>query len=168
MPHAIRDIGEGPALRESLLALNNRHAVETSALDAAKLARMIAEARVARVVEPDAAFLLAFDQAADYDSPNFLWFRERYDSFLYVDRVIVGEAHRRIGLGRLLYEDLFRRAAQLGFPAIACEVNIRPPNAASDAFHASLGFAEVGQATIDGGAKTVRFLMRPVTRQPQG
>ena len=35
------------------------------------------------------AFLLAFDEASDYDSPNFLWFRERYPRFAYVDRIAV-------------------------------------------------------------------------------
>jgi uncharacterized protein len=33
--------------------------------------------------------MLAFDQDADYDSPNFLWFRERLARFVYADRVVV-------------------------------------------------------------------------------
>src|SRR5690349_11108384 len=107
MEHAVSDISADPAIRAELLALNNRHARETSLLDAGKLARMIEAARVATMAgPPGAAFLLAFDQHADYDSANFLWFHERYDRFLYIDRVIVGEAYRRLGLGRLLYADL--------------------------------------------------------------
>jgi predicted GNAT superfamily acetyltransferase len=157
--HRINDIGDDPATRASLLSINNRSARETSLLDAAKFARMIAAARIATVVEPSAAFLLAFVQDADYDSPNFLWFRERFDRFLYVDRVIVGQADRRLGLGRLLYEDLFRRAAQLAFARIVCEVNIKPPNPVSDAFHAKLGFTEVGTAAAPEGEKSVRYLL---------
>lgn len=167
MAYAIDDIGDDPAIRVSLLPLNNESARETSALDAAKLARMIEAARVATVAGPGGAFLLAFDQDADYDSPNFIWFRERFDRFLYIDRVIVGAAHRRSGLGRLLYEDLFRRAEQLGFRRIACEVNVRPPNPVSDAFHAKLGFAEVGAATSGDGAKAVRYLMRELTTRDE-
>jgi predicted GNAT superfamily acetyltransferase len=136
MTYAVSDIGRYPAVAARLLPINNQSARETSLLDAGKVARMIAAARVATMVWPDAAFLLAFDQDADYDSPNFLWFRERFDSFLYVDRVIVSKTHRRAGLGRLLYEDLFRRAEYFAFPRVACEVNIVPPNPASDAFHA--------------------------------
>ena len=34
------------------------------------------------------------------------------------------------------------------------------PNPASDAFHAALGFSEVGGGAIHGGAKTVRYLTR--------
>jgi predicted GNAT superfamily acetyltransferase len=158
--YSINDIGDDPAIRANLLPLNNESARETSPLDAAKLARMIEAARVATFAGPGAAFLLAFDQDAAYDSPNFIWFRERFDSFIYIDRVIVGAAYRRSGLGRLLYEDLFRKAERLGFPRIACEVNIRPPNPVSDAFHERLGFAEVGTATSCDGTKSVRYLMR--------
>jgi predicted GNAT superfamily acetyltransferase len=162
MIQAIKDIGGAPAIRASLLALNNKNAGQTSPLDAEKLARMLEAARVATIVEPGVAFLLAFDRDADYDGRNFIWFRERFDAFLYIDRVIVGEAHRRLGLGRLLYADLFRRAEELGFQRIACEVNVRPPNPVSDAFHARLGFAEVGKATTGDGAKSVRYLLREV------
>ncbi len=158
--HAIDEIGNDPAARAALWSLNNRSAAETSLLDAETFARMIEAARVATMIGPNAAFLLAFDQHADYESVNFLWFRERLGSFLYVDRVIVGEGYRRLGLGRLLYDDLFRRAARLGVPRIACEVNIRPPNPASDAVHARLGFVETGQAAIHDGAKAVRYLVR--------
>jgi predicted GNAT superfamily acetyltransferase len=113
MTYAVGDIGRYPSVAARLLPLNNQSARETSLLDAAKFARMIAAARVATIVWPNAAFLLAFDQDAYYDSPNFLWFRGRFDSFVYVDRVIVSNAHRRAGLGRLLYVDLLRRAEYL-------------------------------------------------------
>ena len=61
---------------------------------------------------------------------------------------------------RVLYEDLFAQACRLGHSRIACEVNALPPNPTSDAFHAALGFVQVGTATIDGGAKIVRYLVR--------
>ena len=70
---------------------------------------------------------------------------------------------RKRGLARQLYEDLFRRAAAAGHGLVVCEVNSEPPNPASDAFHAAFGFAEVGHAAIQGGAKTVRYLARPLT-----
>lgn len=108
------------------------------------------------------AFLLAFDQHAPYDSPNYLWFRERYPRFVYVDRIVVAPAMRKRGLAHRLYEDLFRVAKDAGHDHVVCEVNSDPPNPASDAFHAALGFVEVGQASIHGGAKTVRYLARPL------
>jgi predicted GNAT superfamily acetyltransferase len=39
-----------------------------------------------------------------------------------------------------------------------CEVNVRPRNDASLAFHEAIGFREVGQQDTDGGAKRVSLL----------
>jgi predicted GNAT superfamily acetyltransferase len=105
------------------------------------------------------------NQDADYDSPNFLWFRARYGRFVYVDRIVVEPAARGQGHARRLYEDLFAAAARAGHERVVCEVNRDPPNAASDGFHAALGFAEIGHATIHGGRKTVRYLERPLAVQ---
>ena len=106
---------------------------------------------------------LAFDQGADYDSPNFLWFRARYVSFVYVDRIVVAASARRRGCARRLYRDLFEHAERAGHERVVCEVNISPPNPASDAFHAALGFVEVGSASVQEGSKTVRYLSRALT-----
>ena len=120
-----------------LLALNNEHAEELSLLAPARLAHLLSTAFHARVVAPD-ALLVAFDQDADYDSPNFLWFRERRARFVYVDRVVVSPAARGRGLARALYSGLFDSALTAGHALICCEVNSAPPNPASDAFHAAL------------------------------
>lgn len=145
---------------EALLALNNAHALELSWLEPERLAKLVAEAFVARRAGVADALLLAFDQDADYDSVNFLWFRERYERFVYVDRVVVADAARGRGLARRLYDDLFAAARAAGHARIVCEVNSDPPNPASDAFHAALGFVPVGTAQIHGGEKTVTYLER--------
>lgn len=150
------DSSEGAAL----LALNNAHAVELSWLEPARLAHLVAEAFLARRVGVADALLLTFDQDAAYDSPNFLWFRARYPSFVYVDRVVVADSARGRGLAKALYDDLFAAAKAAGHERIVCEVNSDPPNPASDAFHAALGFVPVGTAEIHGGKKTVTYLER--------
>jgi len=144
----------------ALLALNNAQAVELSWLEPERLAHLVAEAFVARRVGVADALLLTFDQAADYDSPNFVWFRERYPAFVYVDRVVVADGARGRGLARRLYDDLFAAAKAAGHGRIVCEVNAEPPNPASDAFHAALGFVPVGTAAIHDGKKTVTYLER--------
>jgi hypothetical protein len=148
--------------RDVLLDLNNRNAQETSLLTRERLDQLIEWARVAVCVPPDVALLLAFDQSVEYDGSHFLWFRSRFDEFLYIDRVIVADEYRRHGIGRRLYTEVFARAAELGHTRVVCEVNLLPPNPVSDAFHASLEFREVGQAAIDNGSKTVRYLAAQV------
>lgn len=146
----------------AVLALNNTHAEELSWLDRERLSRLIGSAFHARRIGALEAFLVAFDEGSDYDSPNFLWFRERYARFVYVDRVAVAAEARGRGHARRLYEDLFRRAREAGHGVVTCEVNADPPNPASDAFHAALGFGEVVNAVLPSG-KTVRYYARALT-----
>lgn len=140
------------------LALNNAHAVELSFQTGESFARLVRAAFFARWTAGQEAFLIAFDQDGDYHSPNFLWFKPRYDRFVYVDRIVVSPADRGKGLARQLYAELFAAARAAGHRRIVCEVNSDPPNLASDAFHASLGFREVGAAELAGKGKTVRYL----------
>jgi predicted GNAT superfamily acetyltransferase len=145
----------------TVLALNNSCARELSWLDSERLAILLGRAFHARRIGHVEAFLLAFDERADYDSLNFLWFRARYRHFVYVDRVAVAPAARGHGHARRLYADLIRHAAAT-HEVVVCEVNIDPPNPASDALHAALGFREVGQAAIHASRKTVRYLRLPL------
>jgi predicted GNAT superfamily acetyltransferase len=145
----------------ALLHLNNAHAVETSELTAERLGWMVRNAFAAWGEAGGGALLLAFDEGAAYDSPNFEWFRARYPRFVYVDRIIVGPERRGLGVARALYEALFAEAAAAGRPFVACEVNAHPPNPGSDAFHAALGFDLAGQGSPAPG-KTVRYMLRAV------
>ena len=154
------DIEREEALAGALLTLNNAHAQELSWLEAERLQYLVREAFVARRIGNLDAFLLAFDQDARYDSPNFIWFRARYPRFVYVDRIVVAPSARGRGCARRLYDDLFEHAVRAGHDRIVCEVNKTPPNPASDAFHAALGFVEVGTASVHGGSRTVRYLSR--------
>lgn len=148
-----------PGLRGRLLALNNRSAVETSWLEPERFGHMVAHAFAALHVPDARALLITFDQSADYDSPNFLWFRARFARFVYIDRIVVDAEARGLGLARKLYEQLFDLARAVGHDLVACEVNSQPPNPGSDAFHAAMGFVEAGSASPAPG-KTVRYLTK--------
>lgn len=141
----------------AVLVLNNENAAELSWLEPEELSALVSTSFSASRIGDLEAFLLTFDQTAAYDSPNFLWFRERYPRFVYVDRIVVAAGARGRGHARRLYEDLFARAAAAGHDIVTCEVNLNPPNPTSDAFHAALGFREVGEAVIHGGTKAVRY-----------
>ncbi|MEM6972051.1 MAG: GNAT family N-acetyltransferase [Pseudomonadota bacterium] len=152
------DLGDAPA-QTALLALNNAHAEATSYLTADRWRALQGTAFAATQVRPSAGLLIAMARDAAYDSPNFLWFRARYDRFAYVDRVIVDQAHQGRGIARALYDDLAERARGAGLERIVCEVNRIPPNPGSDAFHARLGFSEVGAGVL-AQDKAVRYLAK--------
>ena len=147
---------------DAILALNAAHEVETSPLDRSRLRSLLAEAFHLGLKGQNGceAFLIAFDQNANYDSPNFRWFQRRFDDFVYVDRVIVAKAQQGRGLARSLYEELFTRAALEGHQRVVCEVNEQPPNPASDAFHQALGFEVAGRAELADRGKVVRYLVK--------
>lgn len=143
---------------EPLRALNNAHAEELSFADAERFTHLVSQAFFARHIGTD-SFIIAFDQDADYDSENFLWFRARFPRFVYVDRVVTAAQARGKGHGAALYSALFDAARAAGHTLVTCEVNEDPPNPASDAFHAKFGFAPIGSAPLSNG-KLVRYFSR--------
>ena len=151
------DLAGSARLTAALLALNNAHELELSRLTAERLRHLVSNTFLAKRIGQAEALLIAFDQDADYDSPNFLWFRSRFATFVYVDRIVVAAEARGRGHAGRLYRDLFACAAQAGHNRIVCEVNLKPPNPLSDAFHAALGFSEVGRGSVNSD-KVVRYL----------
>ena len=143
----------------AILALNLESEALMSPMDAARLSKLDAQAAYHRVAVDDdgrvVAFLLAFREGADYDSPNYLWFAERYPRFLYIDRIAVAQSHQGRGIGALLYRDLFGFARALNVGTVACEFYSKPLNAASQAFHARFGFREVGTQWLPEARKQV-------------
>lgn len=143
---------------DALLRLNLASEHFLSPMNRARLEFLQRQAAYCRVVWRDAevaAFLLAFREGVDYDSPNYQWFARRYSSFLYIDRVVVDLRHHGKKLGSALYNDLFDFARASGVTSVACEFDVIPPNAASSMFHARFGFQEVGVQWIANGEKKV-------------
>src|SRR5271165_3786006 len=142
----------------ALRALNNDHAQELSFADAPRFAHLIANAFFAAHIGTE-AFIIAFDQDADYESPNFIWFRQRFSKFVYVDRVVTALVARGRGHAAALYNAMFAAARAAGHERVTCEINADPPNPGSGAFHAKFGFQEIGSAVLPNG-KTVRYYER--------
>lgn len=162
MPFTIRDASADD--HPVILALNLESEELLSPLDADRLAQLAGQAAYHRVVCDDTgvvAFLLAFREGAPYDSPNYLWFAQRYPSFLYIDRVVVSASRQGRQLGRALYQDLFEFARQSGVPAVTCEFYVVPLNEASSRFHAKFGFREVGTQWVADGRKQVSLQVAP-------
>jgi uncharacterized protein len=131
-----------------------------------ELAHIADESSIALVAEVDgeiAGFCLVLPPGADYGSSNYAWFAERYDEFVYLDRVAISPAFQRRGLGRAMYAEVERIVPERRPSArhFLLEVNLRPRNDRSLAFHAGLGFVEVGTRDTDYGV-TVSMLAKPL------
>jgi hypothetical protein len=144
-----------------VIALNERHQHLTAPMGPDRLDYLaeVGEVEVLRHQGRFAGFVVTVIGDADYDSGNFGWFRERYESFDYLDRIVVHEDCRRQGLGRLTYDLLEARTAARA-PLLALEVNSDPPNPVSMAFHAGRGYEQVGERDFDG--HRVAMLVKPV------
>jgi len=145
----------------AVLALNNAHAAETSALTPESLTALRAMAFLAVGVDRGAAaFLISLDETAAYDNPNFAWFRARFERFVYIDRVITAPHARGRGLARTLYHQLFAQATAAGHTRVVTEVNAEPANPVSDAFHASLQFELLDRVAVPVQHKVVSYLVK--------
>ena len=110
----------------------------------------------------DFGFVVGFRPGSDYASVNYRYFEDRGTDHLYIDRIVVDETARGMRVGQTLYNRVFRLAIAEGRAEITCEVNVEPPNPGSLAFHARLGFSEVGRQPTDHG-KTVALFARPMS-----
>jgi predicted GNAT superfamily acetyltransferase len=160
VPHTFRAPAEADL--PILLELNNDHALELSELTAGDFRELLKVAWRARVADDLSAMVIAFDQDTARTSQNFDWFKARYPRFAYVDRVVVAPAARGQGLARALYEDVIAAARAEGHTLLCAEVNLDPPNPASDALHTSMGFTPVGSAALVGRGKSVRYYVCPL------
>ena len=99
-------------------------------------------------------FCMVLEPGTAYESGNYRWFEERFDDFVYLDRIAIAPSFQRRGLGRRFYAEVERLAAERHPDAdrFTLEVNLRPRNDISLAFHAALGFVEVGQRETSYGA----------------
>lgn len=156
----IRDMHEHEL--DSVLALNNAAGSTILPLDNARLRALAEQAAYFRVAEAGghlAGFLIALRENADYDSPNFLWFREHYPQFLYIDRIVIARPYRGLGLGRVFYADV-TSYAEVRVPQLACEVFLEPRDDVSVLFHGTYGFQEVGQQLMPGVNRRVSLLAK--------
>ena len=146
----------------TIAALNRAAVPAVSDVDDLAMARLLEQSRTAPVVEVEdggvVAFLIALGPWADYASPNYRFFTERYTDLVYVDRVVVDPMYQRHGIGAMLYDHV--EANRGDASVITAEVNVQPPNERSLAFHAARGFIGVGEQEPYGDGVRVRMLVR--------
>ena len=152
-----------------ILQLNEVNVEVLSPMDEKKFFYFMDSSDMFQVAEVDgepAAFLIALREGlTDYGSENYIWFSQEYPQFLYVDRIVIDQNFRGLGIGRLLYEGVFDRAAISGCDMVTAEIDIIPYNEQSLKFHEAMGFEEVGRQTIRGGQIQVSLQRRMINVQ---
>ena len=162
----IRDVREHEL--DLVLALNNAAGPGILPMDAGKLGFFWENADYFRVAEKDgllAGFLIALTQDAPHDSPNFLWFRERYPEFLYIDRIVVASSRRGAGVGRVFYGDV-QSFSEVRVPRLAAEVFLDGSSHPALLFHGSFGFREIGQHVMPGPGLRAAMLVKELCSHP--
>ncbi|BBD79785.1 GNAT family N-acetyltransferase [Aerosticca soli] len=160
MALAIRDVREHDL--DAVLALNNTAGRSILALDAERLRYFYDCADYFRVAEIDgqlAGFLIALREGSDYASSNYRWFATHYPSFVYIDRIVIANAYRRHGLGRVFYCDV-TSFAEVRVPLLTCEVFLEPRDDVVLLFHGTYGFQEVGQQRMPAAGPLVSLLAK--------
>jgi predicted GNAT superfamily acetyltransferase len=153
-----------PGDAAALLAINAASHPHVAALDAQALQCLLAlgaEILIARTeAGVVAAYLILVAGDRDYDGEEFLALRARFGAaFLYIDQIAVAEPARRLGAARCLYQAAVGIAVVRGLRRLCCEVNTRPPNPDSLAFHLALGFEVLAPFGVSDG-RQVALLTR--------
>ncbi len=117
---------------------------------------------IAELNQQAVGFLMGFCEGSDYDSVNYQWFNQRYDSFVYIDRVVVGAKARGTGIGSAFYTRLEQWAGEHNKSYLVAEVDIVPPNPASLSFHNRQGFKQVGEQVYGEPEKKVAMLEKAI------
>ena len=155
-----------PSDLSRLVELNNDAVPAVPAVSEGEMAALVEAANWSLVAEQDGevrGMVICFDPGQDYDSENYRYFESHYPSHFYIDRIVIDEAARGMGLGALLYGEVFAEAARRGAGQVTCEVNLEPPNPASIAFHHRMGFVDVDTQATKGGSVVVQLMAAVVS-----
>jgi len=158
--------GYRPEDRSAVLEINESNIPDVGEMDDTKLDLFLEEAANVSVVEVDdtvVGIMILLGPGSAYASPNYRWFSERYDNFLYVDRIALAPEARGQGWGPALYAMFAELAAELASPVMLAEVNTVPRNDRSLRFHEINGFEEIARCQPYGGDEEVAMLVRTLT-----
>jgi predicted GNAT superfamily acetyltransferase len=108
--------------------------------DLAKIHEQSTIALVAEASKQVVGFCMVLLPGAEYGSPNYEFFCERLDDFIYLDRVAVTSDFQGRGIGAALYIEVEKLSDATWF---ALEVNTKPRNEGSLRFHAREGFVQM-------------------------
>ena len=149
-----------------VLSLNQKSLSAVSHSNLEKMKHFLNISSYFKIIQIDdipVGFIIGLLPKKDYTSENYVWINERYNSFVYVDRIIIDKNYRNKGLGFYVYDHLakyFRSKVK----NILCEVNIKPYNEQSMNFHKKYGFKKICEKDTDYGRKRVSYMKYKIIR----
>lgn len=128
-----------------ILKINQEFVHWLSPLDTERLDWVLAIATYKRQIDNAQAVLFGYAHNADYPNhKNMTWLSKHVEDYFYIDRIIVDPSAQGKGYGKCLYQDIEDFAREQGHAHIACEVNVKPNNPRSHAFHLAMGYEVLG------------------------
>jgi len=141
-----------------ILRINEHFVHWLSPMDEDELKYVLSIATYKRQIDNGQGVLIGYPHDADYpDHKNLIWLNNHAENFFYIDRIIIDAAAQGQGYGRLLYKDIETFARARGYEALVCEVNTKPDNPGSHAFHNLFGFKAIGDEDYPAFNKSVRY-----------
>ena len=152
---------------DALVAINNSGYPAVPMATAGEMLGLLSMCSLALIAQDEEGvplgFVMAMDPGLNYASENYVFFESRFSNHLYIDRIVLSDESRGLGLGSTLYQHVFDRARADGRERVTCEVNLEPPPPGSLRFHRRWGFEDVDTQPTKGGQVVVQLLQAPVS-----
>lgn len=129
-----------------LWSLNQRSGSEVLHLSAADFEERVSAADIVLMKVNNArpcGFLTGFVEAKAFENFGYQWFLMRFESFLFVDRLIVDSKSRRSGVATELCNEALQWCREQRVEQMVCQVYDRPPNPAGHALLKTLHFGAI-------------------------
>jgi len=147
-----------PEHYSQFLSMNKEFVHWLAPMDEEELKRVLSIATYKCQIAHGKGALIGYPHDADYpDHKNIAWLRRHTHDFFYIDRIIIAADAQGQGLGRKLYEDVEIFAKSQGYSNITCEVNTKPNNPGSHAFHKKMGYTALGDVDYPSFNATLRY-----------
>ncbi len=141
---------------DAVIDINQTALEGVGPLDRERLELLVDEAHKALVLDDDgdiAGFVITLPTGAEYESSRYDWFEKRLDDYVYLDRIVVAETHRRLGVASRLYDEIEGEEKPVA-------LEVYDDNDASLAFHRGRGFETVGELEHH-GKTNLMFVREP-------
>ncbi len=143
---------------DQILKINQEFVHWLSPLDSKRLDWVLSIASYKRQLDNAQAVLFGYAHDAEYpDHKNMTWLNQHVENYFYIDRIIIDPKSQGKGYGKVLYQDIEKFARKVGHAHLACEVNTKPNNQRSHAFHLAMGFIPIGDQDYPDFDAAVRY-----------